>query len=52
MRPGSLIRFGVGILLSLEIIRLWLSGNALSVAAAFLAVLLLILSVAFFVFRF
>lgn len=52
MAFGSYIRFGLGILLSLEILRLWLTGSTLSTIAIGLAVILLVLSAMYFLFRF
>lgn len=52
MHIGSIIRFGIGILLSIEVIRLWLSGTQLSSFAIILSILFLILAAVFFIFRF
>lgn len=49
---GSYLRFGLGILLSLEVIRLWLAGSSLSTISIALAIILLILSAMWFVFKF
>lgn len=49
---GSYIRFGLGIALSIEVIRLWMAGSPPSSIAIGLAVILLVLSAAWFAFRF
>jgi len=52
MAFGSYIRFGIGIILSLEVIRIWLTGGQLSSIAAILSILFLVLSAMWFAFRF
>jgi len=49
---GSYIRFGLGIVLSLEVVRLWLTGSQLSSIAIILSIILLVLSAMWFAFRF
>lgn len=49
---GSWVRFIVGMILAGEVLRNWISGGMLSIYAGGLAVLLLGLSVLYFVFRF
>ena len=52
MAIGSYLRFGVGILLSLEALRLWFTHEPTSGALFGLAALFLILSLAWVAFRF
>ena len=52
MALGSWIRFVLGILLSLEVIREQFFGTGISIIALVLAVVLLILSAAYFLFKF
>lgn len=49
---GSLIRFALGILLSLEVLRSWFFGGEISVLAVILSVVFLILAAAWAIFRF
>lgn len=52
MALGSYIRFFLGILLSIEVLRLWITGGSISSIAIILAVVSLILAAAYFAFRF
>ena len=52
MALGSWIRFGVGILLALEVVRSQVFGSGESVIALALAAALLALSAAYFLFKF
>ncbi|GEM_PF-3225991 len=52
MAFGSWLRFGVGIVLALEVLRSQFLGSGESVIAAALAVILLALSAAYFLFKF
>ena len=52
MALGSYIRFFLGIALSLEILRLWITGSAVSMIAIILSIVFLILAAAYFIFRF
>lgn len=52
MSFGSYIRFGLGILLSFEIIRIWLTKSEVSVFALALSIIFLILAAAWAAFRF
>ncbi len=52
MAAGSYLRFAVGLVLSVEVLREWLSGNGLSYISILLALIFIMLSVAWFVFRF
>jgi len=49
---GSWIRFFIGILLSLEVLRVWILGGSISIIGNILAVAFLILSAVYFVIRF
>ena len=49
---GSWVRFIVGIILSAEVIRQWIFGTSFSMLANILAVVFLILSALYVVFRF
>ncbi|MBI4171002.1 MAG: hypothetical protein HY514_04855 [Candidatus Aenigmarchaeota archaeon] len=51
MAAGSWVRFFVGLLLSIEAIRLWITGSG-SIISSALAVIYIILAIAFAVFRF
>lgn len=49
---GSYIRFGLGILLSIEILRTWLTKSEISSLAIALSLIFLMLAVVWAVFRF
>jgi len=49
---GSWIRFFIGILLSLEVLRVWSFGGSISIFGNLLAAAFLILSAVYFVARF
>jgi hypothetical protein len=52
MSFGSLIRFALGILLSVEVLRSWLTGSSVSSLAIALSAIFLLLAAAWAVFRF
>ncbi|MFH0832371.1 MAG: hypothetical protein V1900_01450 [Candidatus Aenigmatarchaeota archaeon] len=52
MGLGSYIRFAIGVLLSIEILRSWLFGNSIPMVAIYLSIIFLILTVAWLLFRF
>lgn len=52
MALGSYIRFFLGIILSLEIIRLWFTGSTISSVAIVLSIIYVIFVAAYFAFRF
>ncbi len=52
MTIGSYIRFGIGIALSAEIIRLWITNNPVSIIALILSAAFLVLAALWFAFRF
>jgi len=52
MAGGSYIRFFIGLILSLEVIRQLIMGNHLSNLASILAGIYLLLAMTFFLFRF
>lgn len=52
MALGSYVRFGLGIILSIEVMRIWITSGQLSSIAIVLSATLLILSALWFVFKF
>ena len=52
VRPGSLLRFIIGLLLAIEVVRQLVFGHELSIIATVLALAFLVLSALFFIVRF
>lgn len=52
MALGSYIRFFLGIFLSLEVLRLWITGGAVSSIAIALSVIFMIFVATYAIFRF
>lgn len=52
MAAGSYLRFGVGLALSVEVLRDWFLGNGFSYIALLLALIFIMLSAVWIVFRF